>query len=112
MQIAPPGLKGLAVADTELGAVRGEEGFYHYRQHNAAELARTRTLEDVWTLQIDGGLPPGVASIDGGPNRALPEEAAAIVDGAATQLEDTGGDRVLCRRTGNRRRHRRRPAAV
>ena len=37
MQIAPPGLKGLAVSDTELGAVRGEEGFFHYRQYNAVE---------------------------------------------------------------------------
>ena len=88
MQIAPPGLKGLAVADTELGAVRGEEGFYHYRQHNAAELARTRTLEDVWTLQIDGALPPDAAAVDGGPNRALPEEAAVIVDAAAARLPD------------------------
>lgn len=88
MQIAPPGLKGLAVADTELGAVRGEEGFYHYREHNAAELARIRTLEDVWTLQIDGALPPDAAAVDGGPNRALPEEAAEIVDAAAARLPD------------------------
>ena len=88
MQIAPPGLKGLAVADTVLGAVRGEEGFYHYRQHNAAELARTRPLEDVWTLQIDGALPPDMAAIDGGPNRTLPEEAAEIVDAVATRLPD------------------------
>lgn len=88
MQIAPPGLKGLAVADTVLGAVRGGEGFYHYRQHDASELARTRTLEDVWTLQIDGALPPDAASIDGGPLRALPEEAAPVVDGAAARLDD------------------------
>ena len=64
MQVAPPGLKGLAVADTVLGSVRGEEGYYHYRQHDAANLARTRSLEDVWTLQIDGALPPEVATID------------------------------------------------
>ena len=88
MQIAPPGLKGLAVADTVLGAVRGEEGFYHYRQHDASALARTRSLEDVWTLQIDGALPPEVAAIDAGPLRALPEEAAAVVDAAAARLGD------------------------
>lgn len=29
--IAPPGLKGLIVADTEVGSVRGDEGWYHYR---------------------------------------------------------------------------------
>lgn len=55
--VAPPGLKGLAVADTELGSVRGEEGFFHYRQHDATELARRHSLEDVWTLQIYGALP-------------------------------------------------------
>lgn len=88
MQIAPPGLKGLAVADTALGAVRGEEGFYHYRQHDAAELARARTLEDVWTLQIDAALPPEADAIDSGPMRALPDDAAAVVDAAAVRLDD------------------------
>ena len=58
-QIAPPGLKGLAVSDTELGSVRGEEGFFHYRQYDAVQLARTRTLEEVWTLQVEGGPAPG-----------------------------------------------------
>ena len=91
MQIAPSGLKGLAVADTVLGAVRGEEGFYHYRQHDASALARTRSLEDVWTLQIDGALPPEVAAIDAGPLRVLPEEAAAVVDAAAARLDDPMG---------------------
>ena len=88
MQIAPPGLKGLAVADTVLGSVRGTEGFYHYRQHDAADLARCRTLEDVWTLQIDGALPPDATAIDAGPLRALPEEAAAVVDAASARLAD------------------------
>ncbi|MDE0665825.1 MAG: citrate synthase [Acidimicrobiaceae bacterium] len=88
MQVAPPGLKGLAVADTVLGAVKGTEGFYHYRQHDAAELARSRTLEDVWSLQIDGALPPGVTAIDAGPLRALPPEAAAVVDAASARLDD------------------------
>ena len=60
MQVAPPGLKGLAVSDTELGDVRGDEGFFHYRQYDAVHLARTRTLEDVWTLQFNGALPPAV----------------------------------------------------
>ncbi len=43
----PPGLRGFAVADTALGQVRGAEGFYHYRQYDAIELARNRTFEDV-----------------------------------------------------------------
>ncbi|HEX4902749.1 MAG TPA: citrate/2-methylcitrate synthase, partial [Acidimicrobiales bacterium] len=54
---APPGLKGLVVAETTIGDVRGDEGFYHYRQHSAPELARRRSLEDVWHLLLDGHLP-------------------------------------------------------
>ena len=54
---APRGLKGVVVADTELGDVRGLEGFYHYRQYSAPELAATRTFEDVWYLLFEGRLP-------------------------------------------------------
>jgi citrate synthase len=56
---APPGLKGVVVADTTVGDVRGSEGFYHYRQHDAVELADKRTLEDVWHLLFEGTLPDG-----------------------------------------------------
>ena len=55
--IAPPGLKGVTVADTRVGDVRGTESFYHYRQYSAPELARTRTVEEVWQLMFDGALP-------------------------------------------------------
>jgi citrate synthase len=54
---APRGLKGVIVADTALGDVRGREGFYHYRQYSAPELAVTRTFEDVWYLLVEGHLP-------------------------------------------------------
>ncbi len=54
---APPGLEGVVVAETEVGDVRGLEGFYHYRQYNAVELAEKRTLEDVWYLLFEGALP-------------------------------------------------------
>ena len=54
---APKGLEGVIVAETEIGDVRGEEGFYHYRQYSAVELAETRTLEDVWHLLFLGHLP-------------------------------------------------------
>src|SRR5262249_5415633 len=57
---APPGLKGVVVAETALGDVRGNEGFYHYRQYAAPDLAATRTFEDVWHLLIDGELPTRV----------------------------------------------------
>lgn len=86
--IAPPGLKGLAVADTVLGDVRGQEGFFHYRQHDASDLARTRTLEDVWTLQIDGELPPACPPVDTGSQRALPPEVDGLVDAAAATVSD------------------------
>ncbi|HWG02524.1 MAG TPA: hypothetical protein VG164_11855 [Trebonia sp.] len=45
----PPGLKGVAVAETSIGDVRGEEGFYHYRQYDASTIARERTFIDNMT---------------------------------------------------------------
>jgi citrate synthase len=54
---APPGLEGVIVAETEVGDVRGLEGFYHYRQYSAVELADKRSLEDIWYLLFEGELP-------------------------------------------------------
>ena len=54
---AKRGLEGVVVAETEVGDVRGQEGFYHYREYNAVELAEKRTLEDVWHLLYEGHLP-------------------------------------------------------
>lgn len=53
----PRGLKGVVVTETSIGDVRGAEGFYHYREYSAVELARTRTFEDVWHLMFHGALP-------------------------------------------------------
>lgn len=53
----PRGLTNVIVTETELGDVRGQEGFYHYRQYSATDLARTRSVEDVWQLLLDGALP-------------------------------------------------------
>lgn len=80
MDIAPPGLKGLVVADTTIGSVRGAEGFYHYREFDASQLARERSLDDVLTLVIDGALPPERPAIDLGRRRELPVEVAALID--------------------------------
>lgn len=44
---APDGLKGLVVADTTIGAVRGDAGFYHYRGNDAAQLAGNSSFEDI-----------------------------------------------------------------
>ncbi|OYO20831.1 citrate synthase/methylcitrate synthase [Enemella dayhoffiae] len=57
IQIAPPGLKNVVVADTELGDVRGGEGFYHYREYDAIDLARSRSFTEVWHLLFVGHLP-------------------------------------------------------
>ncbi|MGK5730062.1 citrate synthase/methylcitrate synthase [Streptomyces sp. URMC 124] len=53
----PRGLAGVVVTDTALGDVRGREGFYHYRQYSAVELAGSRSFEDVWHLMFRGSLP-------------------------------------------------------
>jgi len=57
LTVAPPGLKGLIVADTTIGRVLGEEGSFHYRQFDATDLARSRSFESVAALLIDGELP-------------------------------------------------------
>ncbi|MFE2160616.1 citrate synthase/methylcitrate synthase [Streptomyces lydicus] len=54
---APRGLAGVIVTETRLGDVRGREGFYHYRQYSAVELATSRSFEDVWYLMFHGELP-------------------------------------------------------
>lgn len=60
----PRGLEGVVVAETSVGDVRGQEGFYHYRQYSAVELAAGRSFEDVWRLLLDGSLPTKAESED------------------------------------------------
>ena len=55
--VAPPGLAGVIVATTALSDVRGEQGFYHYRQYDAVDLARSCSIEEVWHLLLRGHLP-------------------------------------------------------
>ncbi|MFJ4541253.1 citrate synthase [Streptomyces tibetensis] len=69
---APRGLAGVVVTDTRIGDVRGLEGFYHYRQYSAVDLARTRDFEDVWHLLVHGELP------DAGQGAAFAAETAAL----------------------------------
>ncbi|MGW7067920.1 citrate synthase [Streptomyces sp. NPDC054855] len=68
----PRGLAGVVVTETRLGDVRGHEGFYHYRQYSAVELAQTRGFEDVWHLMFHGELP------DGGQRAAFVEQTAGL----------------------------------
>jgi len=84
----PPGLRGVAVTDTELGDVRGGQGFYHYRQYSATELARHRSFEDVWRLLLDGALPGTGGERDGFAAevralRDLPDAVMAVLPAVA-----------------------------
>src|SRR5947207_2142041 len=88
MMDVPPGLAGVAVAETAVGDVRGEEGFYHYRQYDASKLARTSSFEAVWQLLIDGALPSGEAegaafAAEVAALRTLPASLAPVIDSLA-----------------------------
>jgi len=50
----PRGLAGVVVAETTVSDVRGNEGFYQYRDHSAIELAASATFEDAWQLLVTG----------------------------------------------------------
>jgi citrate synthase len=81
-------LQGVIVAHTSLGDVRGGEGFFHYRQYDAVELARHRTLDDVWALFVDGALPATTAeratfAAEVAALRVLPREVAAVLPAIA-----------------------------
>jgi citrate synthase len=95
----PRGLKGVVVADTEVGDVRGREGFYHYRHYSAVELARTSRLEDVWRLMIDGELPSDDAQRDAfiaevTPLRHIPEAVLDVLPSIAAASEPLEGLRT------------------
>jgi citrate synthase len=88
----PKGLEGLVVADTTVGDVRGLEGFYHYRQYSAVDLARSRPLEDVWHLLFKGRLPGTVAEREAfaaeiAPRRVVPPAVSEVLPAIAR-----GGD--------------------
>ena len=84
---APPGLAGVVVTDTVLGGVRGEEGFYHYREFSATELASRRTLEDVWYLFQTGHLPDDIQSKEFAgrvaEHQAIPEDVLDLITASA-----------------------------
>jgi citrate synthase len=88
----PKGLEGVVVADTTVGDVRGLEGFYHYRQYNAVDLALSRPLEDVWYLLFKGRLPGTLAEretfmADIAPRRVIPSAVAEVLPAIARSGE-------------------------
>src|SRR5205085_11985544 len=84
----PKGLEGVVVADTTVGDVRGLEGFYHYRQYSAVDLAKARPLEDVWYLLFKGRLPATTTERDAfaadvRSRRAIPDAVADVLPSIA-----------------------------
>ncbi|MFF6784005.1 citrate synthase [Streptomyces sp. NPDC012510] len=90
----PRGLAGVVVTDTSLGDVRGQEGFYHYRQYSAVDLAQTRDFEDVWHLMVHGELPDSdqrTAFADlVRPLRRLPDGVRAVLPAIAEASARSG----------------------
>ncbi|MBC3991666.1 citrate synthase [Streptomyces sp. AC563] len=90
----PRGLAGVVVTDTALGDVRGREGFYHYRQYSAVELAESRTFEDVWHLMFYGELPDAARraafTARAAALRRLPEALRAALPGIARASGPSG----------------------
>ena len=83
----PAGLRNVVVTETRLGDVRGGEGFYHYRQYSAIELARSKTVEDVWYLMFEGHLPSpdelAAFTRELAPLRVLPAEVRDVLPAIA-----------------------------
>ncbi len=90
----PRGLAGVVVTDTEIGDVRGLEGFYHYRQYSAVELAQTRGFEDVWHLLVHGDLPDAAQRAEFASRtaalRRLPDEVRAVLPAIAAASGGSG----------------------
>lgn len=92
----PRGLANVVAARTELGDVRGREGFYHYRQYSAIDLARERTFEEAWHLLLFGAL-PNPAELEAFRSRAaaarsIPEPVAELLPTIARLTAGAGGD--------------------
>ncbi|MFJ4633321.1 citrate synthase/methylcitrate synthase [Streptomyces sp. NPDC088847] len=90
----PRGLAGVVVTDTRIGDVRGIEGFYHYRQYSAVDLAQTRGFEDVWHLLAHGELPDAERSAafaaETAALRRLPDEVRAALPAVAAASGTSG----------------------
>ena len=99
----PRGLAGVVVTDTALGDVRGREGFYHYRQYSAVELAERRSFEDVWHLMFHGELPDARRSAPPSPRapralRRLPDDVREALPAIARAGAPSGPARRAAHR--------------
>ena len=77
------------------------EGFYHYRQYAAPELAAKRTFEDVVHLLIDGELPTlderAAFAAELAPLRHLPPDVLAALPAIAASVTDARSRRCAPR---------------
>ncbi|CAL9598793.1 citrate synthase/methylcitrate synthase [Streptomyces sp. enrichment culture] len=96
----PRGLAGVVVTDTRIGDVRGLEGFYHYRQYSAVDLAQTRGFEDVWHLLVHGELPDAARGAaftrETAALRRLPDEVRAALPAIAAAGGRSGPLAGMC----------------
>ncbi len=96
----PPGLKGVAVLQTALGAVRGQEGFFHYRQYDARELACAHGADTVWRVLLDDSAPDDRASherfcAEVANQRMLPDSLRPLVAALPKTTPPLDGARAL-----------------
>lgn len=78
------GLDGVIVADTAIGGVRGQQGYFHYGANDAAVLAETRSFEEVWHLFATGELPTAAQAAgfrsETAQLRQLPDSMKPVID--------------------------------
>ena len=90
--VAPPGLKNVIVADTSIGEVRGDEGFYHYRQYDATDLASRLSFEECAYLLLDDHLPDAaelaVFRAEIAARQTIPDSVAALLPAIAGVGDD------------------------
>lgn len=88
----PPGLARVVVTDTGLGDVRGDEGFYHYRQYSAVDVARRASFEQAWHLLVHGRFPDAdelrAFRAEAGRLRVLPGGLAALLPSICETSDD------------------------
>jgi len=88
----PRGLAKVIVTDTELGDVRGDEGFYHYREFSAVDVAEHASFEQAWYLLVHGRFPEQDELLDFtgevGRLRVLPRELSDLLPAICATTTD------------------------
>ena len=88
----PRGLAKVIVTDTELGDVRGDEGFYHYREFSAVEVAEHASFEQAWHLLVHGRFADeeelAAFTAQAGRLRAMPPELAELLPAICATTRD------------------------